>query len=88
VFVQGRENPDNDPDGRAEVWDDPNINYATWTGTSFSAPLVAAQIAVLKSAMSPATTMHEAKDLLLGMSRRAVDPGCGQRVIVELPGQT
>ncbi len=86
VYVQGDENPDNDPDGHAEVWDDDEINYATWSGTSFAAPLVAAQIAVVASALG--VPVPDAKKKLLAMSRDAVDAGCGKRIMVDLPDQT
>jgi subtilisin family serine protease len=87
VYVEGRENPANDPDGHAEVWDNyPGTNYATWTGTSFSAPIVAGQIALLKSAIG--CDAPKAKEALLAMSRSAPDDPTGKRVVVDLPGQT
>jgi subtilisin family serine protease len=86
VYVKGEENPANDPDGHAEIWDDPEINYATWTGTSFSTPLVAAQIANVSSATGrPA---REAQDILLQMSHEVTGVGGGKRIMVDIPGQT
>jgi subtilisin family serine protease len=86
VYVAGAENPDNDPDGWAEEWDHPEINYATWTGTSFAAPLVAAQIAIVMAATGKAP--RDAKDLLLEMSHDFTVVGGGKRIMVDVPGQT
>ena len=46
TYVSGTGNPANDPRGEAEAFD----GYATWSGTSFAAPLVAAAIAVEREA--------------------------------------
>ncbi len=88
LFVRGKENPVYDPDGQPEEWSDP-INFATWSGTSFAAPLVAAQIAVFAAAMNLKGDTRQAAELLIGMSRppRRSRP-CGNRILVDLPGQT
>jgi subtilisin family serine protease len=89
-FVKGVENPKYEEPGRAvDQWLD-DENYATWTGTSFAAPLVAAQIAIVASQLR----MHDtrvAADHLLAMSK--VQPSrspraCGKRILVDVPGQT
>jgi subtilisin family serine protease len=87
VYVRGEENPANDPDGHAEVWDHPETNYATWTGTSFAAPLVAAQIAIVQSALG--VSAPDAKETLLKMSHAVMGgAGGGKRIMVDVPGQT
>jgi len=88
LFVQGRENPAFDPDGKSETWDDP-VNFATWTGTSFAAPLVAGQIAVMAAQLGLIDNTREAAEHLLGVSRPPHDPrDCGKRILVDIPGQT
>jgi len=88
LFVKGDEDPAYDPDGMAESWGDP-VNYATWTGTSFAAPLVAAQIAILAAELAATHTPQQAAEALLGMSKHHPDQKpCGKRVLVDLPGQT
>jgi subtilisin family serine protease len=88
LFVKGKENPVYDPDGRADEWTG-KINFATWSGTSFAAPLVAAQIAVVASAMKLEHNTREAAERLLGMSKPPFGSRpCGNRVLVDLPGQT
>ena len=87
LFVAGNENPVYDPDKAPEKWAD-KVNFATWSGTSFAAPLVAAQIAIL-AAEFPELTAREAGEKLLSMSKTHVDPlPCGKRIAVDLPGQT
>ncbi len=86
VYVRGRENPANDPDGHAENWDNPRINYATWSGTSFATPLVAGQLAILASALGGSA--EAARRTLLAMSRSAPDDPAGKRIVIDLPGQT
>ena len=44
-YVHGREDPDNDPDNPPSEWPVSDPPYASWTGTSFSAPAVAGRIA-------------------------------------------
>ena len=44
-YVHGREDPDNDPDNPPSEWPGGEPPYASWTGTSFSAPAVAGRIA-------------------------------------------
>lgn len=88
LFVKGRENPVYDPDGRAETWDG-KVNFATWTGTSFAAPLVAGQIAVVAARLGLVNDTRKAAEYVLGMSKPPVDErACGRRVLVDLPGQT
>ena len=84
-YVKGKEDPANDPDGHPETWDNKN-NFATWTGTSFAAPLVAAQIAIVQSATR--CEAPEARDRLLNMSKPARDDPSGKRILVDIPGQT
>lgn len=95
LFVKGNENPRYDPDKRSETWEEP-VNFATWSGTSFAAPLVAAQIAILAAELgipwSEDNIMidtREAGRKLLRMSKDHPDPrACGKRILVDLPGQT
>jgi len=88
LFVKGEENPAYDPDGMAETWGDP-VNFATWTGTSFAAPLVAAQIAILAAEMGLEADTRLAAEHLLNMSKRHHgQKPCGKRILVDLPGQT
>ncbi len=87
LFVAGSENPVYDTDRRPETWADP-VNFATWSGTSFAAPLVAAQIAIL-AAEFPELTARQAGDKLLAMSKaHSGTLPCGKRICVDLPGQT
>ena len=44
-YVQGTEDPTNDPDNPPSDWPVGEPPYASWTGTSFSAPAVAGRIA-------------------------------------------
>lgn len=86
LFVNGEENKRYDRDGIAEIWND-DVNFATWGGTSFAAPLVAAQIAILAGQIG--VDARTAKDHLLQMAK--VHSGtipCGKRIMVDLPGQT
>lgn len=88
LFVKGAENPAYDADGRSESWNG-QVNVARWTGTSFAAPLVAAQIALLASATGMKDDTRRAGAQLLEMSRRHTDErGCGRRILVDLPAQT
>ncbi len=92
LFVDGKESAKYDPDKRPETWNG-NPSFATWSGTSFAAPLVAAQLALLaaelKDPATPSIDTRRAGEKLLGMSK--VHPGsrpCGKRILVDLPGQT
>lgn len=88
LFVRGEENPAYDADGTPEKWDD-LINFASWSGTSFAAPLVAAQIAVFTAAMNLESNPRQAAELLLATSRPPLgSKPCGNRVLVDVPGQT
>jgi len=88
LFVQGKENPEYDPDGAPETWAN-QVNFATWSGTSFAAPMVAAQIAVLAAEMNLQGDTRQAAKHLLAMSKDHPDPRhCGKRILVDLPGQT
>lgn len=86
LFVEGDENPVYDTDKRPETWNGAP-SFATWSGTSFAAPLVAAQIAIVAAELG--TDARQAGQKLLNMSK--VHPGsrpCGKRILVDLPGQT
>jgi subtilisin family serine protease len=88
LFVTGTEDADYLPSGEAPNDFANDLNYARWSGTSFAAPLVAAQIAVVADVFGLASTA-EAADRLLAMSTRPYEPRpCGRRVLVHLPGQT
>lgn len=88
LFVRGAENPAYDADGSAERFER-EVNVASWTGTSFAAPVVAAQIAILASATNMGNDTRRAAEILLAMSRAHADErGCGRRILVDLPGQS
>lgn len=89
LFVKGVEDPQYDPDGKSERWDSDQRNWATWTGTSFAAPLVAAQIAILASEMGWHDDTERAAQALLRMAKPHPDQRpCGRHILVDLPGQT
>jgi subtilisin family serine protease len=87
IFVQGEEDPEFVPD-TPDIF--PNdLNYATWSGTSFAAPLVAAQIAIVAHALNLAHDTNQAAQLLLAMSSEPLGRRpCGKRILVNVPGQT
>lgn len=71
VFVTGREDPEIDPDGETfgrNAW-------ASWTGTSFAAPQVAARIASI--ARTQDVSLGEAKSRLFDEAGFANDPNYG-----------
>lgn len=80
-FVSGDEDPDYDPDRQAETF----VGEAEWSGTSFAAPVVAAQIAIVKAAAG--VTAQRAWEIVRDSSRPAPDPGCGKWVRAAIPGQ-
>lgn len=81
-FVTGDEDPQFDPDGNAEHFE----GQAEWSGTSFAAPIVAAQIAIVKAAGGLSAQL--AQQIVLQSSCPAVDPGCGVWVRATIPGHT
>ena len=80
-FVKGDEDPAFETDGRPEHF----IGLAEWSGTSFAAPLVAAQIAAVADLKRGVSVPAAAQQVLRG--RPAPDWGCGAYVHVRLPGQ-
>jgi subtilisin family serine protease len=87
LFVEGDENPAYDRDGVAERFRRRPANFARWTGTSFAAPLVAAQIAILAAELDIDSRL--AAEHLLCMSKPHPGPRpCGRRILVDVPGQT
>lgn len=48
-YVEGREHPSNEPDGSPETFGSPS--FASWSGTSFAAALVAGRIVELQAAL-------------------------------------
>lgn len=82
-FVSGDEDPAYDPDQQAESF----TGEAEWSGTSFAAPVVAAQIAIMKAAAGAGVTAQRAWEIVRDSSRPAPDPGCGKWVRAAIPGQ-
>jgi len=81
MYVFGDEDPYYESDGRPDTFD----GWADWAGTSFSAPLVAAEIA-LEMAQS-SLNGPAAIAAVLNRAQDAPDWGCGKWVRPNLPGQ-
>ncbi len=85
IYVPGREHPDNDPDGTPERFRSPA--YASWTGTSFAAPLVAARIVELQERLAASygrpVGAVEAWSVLRASSRPHRQFGGGVHVVVD-----
>lgn len=84
-YVAGREHPSNEPDGSPETFVAPA--FATWSGTSFAAPLVAGRIVEMQTALAaelgrsvPAT---EAWQVLRAASKPQREGRCGVHVLVD-----
>lgn len=82
IYVTGEEHPDNDPDGSPENFTEP---FASWSGTSFAAPLVASRILQVQDALRDcgqgSTSAVDAWRLLRSISPRLA--GCGTVIKVE-----
>jgi subtilisin family serine protease len=88
LFVKGEEDPDFLPDAETPDVFGNDLNYAAWSGTSFAAPLVAAQIAIVAREFG-IDDKREAAEHLLAMSLEPYGTlPCGKRVLVNVPGQT
>ena len=82
-YVHGREDPDNDPDNPPSDWPVCDPPYASWTGTSFSAPAVAGRIAEQLGRLRRFHPLTGPVQAWLGLQANAGterSDGCGVRI--------
>ena len=87
-YVYGREDPANDPDNPPSEWPVGEPPYASWTGTSFSAPAVAGRIAEQLGRLRRFNPLTGPVQAWLGLQANGGterSDGCGVRIDSSVP---
>ena len=90
TYVRGRESPELSPSQGPDEWPmDDSRPWAVWTGTSFAAPQVAAEVArrltAERAAGNPAATARDVLRGLLAEGRRLPDYGVAVKILSGTP---